>query len=588
MFDLEKFAYNRYNKFVYGDEKVEDINELKDLLPFVLENSLKFNEDEIEAIDEILSSEITKERSKKTFSTFENVVNSSDFEIFLKQILHYMTTYGMNLQGNDVFIDNENFKKIVDEIIPIQTMSKSEFKEVFLKDIQNTLQWKQDEIENILEIFKFFKNELEEDNELDIIEKIPSKELKLAIYETFNIVPKDAEEFMRFLAYRITGSTLLIKNNETILKFRMADAYEELNEYITENGYVKLAEIFNRYKPLFLALKDDETKSIINKISKLSKIYHKPKVQPDYLSITEKIEKGLITKKEFKEIAKGLDTSYLIKLGNSLKFRVKCAEIGVYQIRNGKIFFKEVNLKANYKPFYKSILKIISKRINKVLKEKNIKFNADNFALPTSGKQFTGQIPNGTKVKDFNTIGVFWNNIGDESVDLDFSLTNENNKIGWNSKWKSSSAIYSGDMTDAKNGATESFLIKKGTFSVKLNWFNANSFNNENCPFTLFLGNIEGKEAPKTMITDVVYKTNMEVSSSEKQLQLGMIVDNVFYFGEVILPNFGVAELDSKLKIKATKALFESKIRFEDLDLIFNENAEEVSLNKSLLLEIVS
>lgn len=55
-------------------------------------------------------------------------------------------------------------------------------------------------------------------------------------------------------------------------------------EYERKYGFEHLAEIFNRFKPLFLAFKLNSTLSnCINRINKLSKIYHKP-MKEDYLN----------------------------------------------------------------------------------------------------------------------------------------------------------------------------------------------------------------------------------------------------------------------------------------------------------------
>ena len=591
IYNLEKFAYNRYNKFVYNTGygvSVTD-NDFKKLLPFILQNFNKFTKYEIEEIYSVLQSEITKARTSKTFSTFERVANSDRFELFVKQILHYITTYGLELKGDDVFLDNPKFNVVVDELIPIETISFDEFKKLFLNDIYTTLQWTKTEIEDICA----FAKEIEID-----IEKIPSKELRIALYDKLKKLPEDAEEFLRYYLYKLNGSAMIIKNKETINSIRLYTStgnYSHLlKQYINENGYIPLAEIFNRYKPLFLAMKNDKNKSIINKISKLSKKYHKPKGLPEYLQITEKIEKGKLSLEEFENIISKMDTGYLVKLGNALKFRINVPEIGIYQIRNGKVYFKETNLKGNYKPYYNVIIKLIEDRINKNLKELNIKFDLEkykSFAVPTSGKQFTGQIPNGTYIDNFNVIGIFWRNIDDRSVDLDFSMTNQNSKIGWNSDWydDEKNIIFSGDMTDAKNGAAESYYIKDGNniYSAKVNWYNHYEFS-ENCPFTLFFGNTDSEKLPSTsMVKDITFKTNMEINPNNPQIQLGILIGKRFYFGEIILPNFSVSNLDSELKLKAIKGLLENKIKFEELNIAFNENAKEVELTKDILLKII-
>ena len=39
--------------------------------------------------------------------------------------------------------------------------------------------------------------------------------VRTALYSKYNIVPKDGVEFIRFLIFKLTGNTLLIKDNIT-------------------------------------------------------------------------------------------------------------------------------------------------------------------------------------------------------------------------------------------------------------------------------------------------------------------------------------------------------------------------------------
>ena len=155
---LQKFAYDRYNVFVYGTDNNEKVQEkdLKNILPFVLENFLHFSKKELEDIRKVLKSEITKSRTAKSLFRFINVTEMSEIERFIHIALHYCSTYGMGLQGNEAYIPNPDFEKEINELIFIKTISKDEFVKRFLDDIYTTLQWKNDEILEIKEIIKEF------------------------------------------------------------------------------------------------------------------------------------------------------------------------------------------------------------------------------------------------------------------------------------------------------------------------------------------------------------------------------------------------------------------------------------------------
>jgi len=597
---LQKFAYDRYNVFVYGTDNNEKVQEkdLKNILPFVLENFLHFSKKELEDIRKVLKSEITKSRTAKSLFRFINVTEMSEIERFIHIALHYCSTYGMGLQGNEAYIPNPDFEKEINELIIIKTISKDEFVKRFLDDIYTTLQWKNDEILEIKEIIKELNL-----NESININNIPSKELRIVIAGEFNLTIKDAEDFLRTLIYKATGKSLLIKSPEVIDALKSMykeELYAYFKNYIKNYGYIGLAEIFHRYKPLFLACKKfgfEKQNKIINKISKLAKIHHKPKGMPEYLQILEKIEKNEMTTEKLLDIISEMDMSYIIKLANALSFRyhsqLENNKIEFYQIRNGKIFVKErkENYKGDYEIYLKFIKSIIESRINKKISEQNIKINMDkygNYALPTSGKQFIGNIPNGTIIENFNIVGIYWENVDNKSIDLDLSLTNVYEKLGWNGAYSNMDFIYSGDMTDAKEGAVECFYLKNKTekpYSLKVNFYN---FLDKNIPVTLWAGKINSKdEIPnKNMVDDIIFKTHFELNENQIQKQLGVILEDKLYVAEFLLPFQNISKIDYDETYQAIDIYLRSRIRFKDLNLIQGQN--EIELDKDKLLELVS
>jgi len=597
---LQKFAYDRYNVFVYGVKgykKVEEKN-LKDILPFVLENFLSFSKDELKDIKKVLKSEITKSKTTKSLFRFIDVAEMSELERFIHIALHYCSTYGSGLQGSEAYIPNPDFEKEINELIIIKTISKDEFVKRFLDDIYTTLQWKNDEILEIKEIIKELNL-----NESININNIPSKELRIVIAGEFNLTIKDAEDFLRTLIYKATGKSLLIKSPEVIDALKSMykeELYAYFKNYIKNYGYIGLAEIFHRYKPLFLACKKfgfEKQNKIINKISKLAKIHHKPKGMPEYLQILEKIEKNEMTTEKLLDIISEMDMSYIIKLANALSFRyhsqLENNKIEFYQIRNGKIFVKErkENYKGDYEIYLKFIKSIIESRINKKISEQNIKINMDkygNYALPTSGKQFIGNIPNGTIIENFNIVGIYWENVDNKSIDLDLSLTNVYEKLGWNGAYSNMDFIYSGDMTDAKEGAVECFYLKNKTekpYSLKVNFYN---FLDKNIPVTLWAGKINSKdEIPnKNMVDDIIFKTHFELNENQIQKQLGVILEDKLYVAEFLLPFQNISKIDYDETYQAIDIYLRSRIRFKDLNLIQGQN--EIELDKDKLLELVS
>jgi len=66
----------------------------------------RFSKKYLISIKKILNNEITKTRTSRTFSTFKRIKLTSDEIRKFKQVLHYIFTYGLDLQEESVYIDN--------------------------------------------------------------------------------------------------------------------------------------------------------------------------------------------------------------------------------------------------------------------------------------------------------------------------------------------------------------------------------------------------------------------------------------------------------------------------------------------------
>ena len=630
---LQEFSYNRYHAFVYGSNdsqstKQKNIKEIKALLPFVIENYDKFSIDEIKAVQEVLKTEITKERSKRTFSTFEKVINSSRFEIYLKQCLHYFTTYTLNLQGDDVYIDNPNFyKDLIEESIFIKSISFEDFLKKFKEDLYNTRQWNNKEINAIVEIIKGKNIQID-------FNKIASRSLKYALFDTFDKVPSNATELLTYIAYKINGIPMLVQDKSTLLKFEAnaLTAGKYIKKFADLYGFISLAKDFNRYKDIFIRIKigakDREISKMINKISKLSKKHHRPVKTPLYLTLTEKIEHSQISLKQFKEVLNELDLMYIIKIANALSLRAYSQKNNVntymYYIRNGKVYYENSVVKnGKYKRYLKSAISIIRKKLIDNIKKHQIVFDIDkylNYALPTSGRKFIGDLPFGTKIDiaDSNLIGIYWKNLGKNGkgrVDLDLSLTSVETKIGWNAYWnKGNNIVFSGDMTDAKNGASESFFFNKETIKTIKDVFilNLNNFysleNKASVPYTLWVGKIhadnekdvknELKRLENTMADEITFKMHDNIGHKEHKI-LGIIITDsyAFYVGNFKMPPRRVAKENKEEFIDAVKMYNESMLRYADIvndsirktiGKLKEQGIEEVELTKDIQLKLFS
>jgi len=484
--------------------------------------------------------------------SWKKVANSSIEQLFLEQIIHYFTTYGLEsvdaYSKDTVFIPAEKLDAIKNdiELIVIKGYTKKELKEKLLALLETGIALSEETINDVVEVAKLV--------ELDKIDSIKNKEVKIILGSKLHIIPENPIEFLRLLVYTSTKKTLIIKNKKIIndIKEYKEHAYigSLLIKYDKKYGYEKLSEIFYRYKPLFLAFKQKKPQlsQIINKIRKLAVKNHKP-MKEDYLNnITANI-----TRINKNELQKELDEANIfrkIRLAYALKFRTREVSSILYKIRNGKSY--ATSFEFDKQSYAKKIYEIVIASIVKDLKVKGKKIYIPeyiNYALPATEKQFTGVFPSGTYITIPNDmiVGVHWENVKHNRIDLDLSMINMDGKVGWDGYWRdsNSSVLFSGDMTDAQkpNGASEFLYVKRQTeksYIINLNYYNYKE--ETEVPFQI----IVAKEKPDDFKhnytvnpNNILTLTNTKINQKQKILGLLVVTSegSKFYFAETYIGN---------------------------------------------------
>jgi hypothetical protein len=349
-------------------------------------------------------------------------------------------------------------------------------------------------------------------------EKIKNKEAIVMLADLHDIYPTDPVDSLRFAVYKATGSAMLIKSQSVITQIKESDYHPQVA--FDACGAEKLAEIFNRFKPLFLAFKCKATKKLINRISKLSKTKHKPLPANALLEVT--------ARKLVCEDLHWLHNATVFALFRALTAchtRMGGRTVFAYHIRNGKGWYKTASSKANNTDLnynFELILHELKCRITagdaKVFIPKGIRY-----ALPTSEKMFVDNIPTGTKFTAQSiAAGIYWENEWGAS-DLDLSTIDVlGGKVGWNSGYtgQSQSLKYSGDITDAPNGATE-FTQASSKLKHPSILLNNVYSGNDDCRYKIILGkgaNITYKMMMAT--SDVWVEANAQSIKTETILGL--------------------------------------------------------------------
>lgn len=487
---------------------------------------------------------VKEEEWNQTFHKSFATVRDTDIEtLVVQQIVHYITTYGFEALGiydkDTVYIPKEELEiPELDRDIPlvvIKELSEEELGEKLLTLLTSGIALSEQTVQDVMNLSDYIPKTKFDD--------IKNKELRTALYDKYDIVPRNNVEFLRYMIYKLTGSTLLIKNQQTIKSLKEADkeqVYNLLHSYLTNtpNGYIKLAEIFLRYKDLFLALKrplpdmyeySDKEKQVnlyinhsINKISKLTSKHHKP-LQPQILdcltNIKDEYEFDLFKDKILNELD-NVTIFRELRILNGLRYRLQNPENMLYKIRNGKAYLKEskdynvVSIKHDIQSnIYDLVYNHLVKRLSITLKDKTAYIPDNiNYAIPTSEKQFNENIPEGTyieipKVSDM-VVGVHWKNTSGR-VDLDLHAQNKDEQFGWNTSYRSTSGqqfYYSGDITSPNEqyGATEVFYIgqslQQKAFLLTLNKYC--SPGNEDVPYEFFVAETDENQVDKNYVVN--------------------------------------------------------------------------------------
>ena len=467
------------------------------------------------------------ELNQSFYKSFATVADSTPQKILANKLLHYMSTYGLESFGlfdrelvyipNDILDLPEDSKPI--KIFVVDAIDPSEIKSRALKMTQSGAALSKETLDDLAAVIKFLGLRLNVDD-------VPNKEFAIRLCKLLDVLPDDPVQFLRLMIYEATGSTLLIKNEETFLKLKnSAPVDEKFSRYIERNGLKKLAEIFHRFKPLWLAFKPQSNflRAMINKMRKLADRHHKP-LTPKFLERLTSSDK--IDLDRLKRELANVTVFRKISLANAVLYRSAAPENIFYNIRNGKIFATDFHggLKFDAQKILGAIVDSIVEDIRPNVDGKKI-FIPEKFiyAAPVSEKNFIGNIPGGSSYafeKKSVVLGVHWFNLledgREERVDLDLHLNSDKRDIGWQNDFdeknffdtKERKVIFSGDMTDApieKGGATEAFFVGE-TLADEMLMLNLNNYTygwyQKPVPFKLILADVSQEKIDRKYLLD--------------------------------------------------------------------------------------
>jgi hypothetical protein len=416
-----------------------------------------------EILEYLRTDRVSTRQMNQTFYSCPAEVESKSFEERLSdQLTHYFSTYGLRALGIDssfMYVPNDWEKINVPEQLTFRVVNGVSPKVLIaacLKMLKSGIALKQATIEDILVVLKGCGYEFTGD------EVVANKEARILICGATGILPKDGEELFRYLVFKATGLSLLVKDKKT---FDAIKASNYVIPNLSDGQLIELSKSFNRRKEYWMAFKVANrvgNASVVNKITKLSKSNHKP-LKVDILSNLTNLRE--VNVKDLNSAIKAASLFKLVRAANALKLYEAPSKRKYYVVRNGRSFVKGSDKTYSNRKVLDKLIKEIRKRIDttkKVYIPEGLQY-----VIPTSEKQFTGEVPNFSTVEvDYTDrdvlVGVYWENGSHHHVDYDLSMNSlGGGRIGWNRSWCDSDITFSGDLTNAPDGAAEWLVVKK-------------------------------------------------------------------------------------------------------------------------------
>lgn len=472
-----------------------------------------------------------------TLFTVEERKNNSIEQLLTKQILHYIDTYGL---GNDDSFGLKQRNGTTTVVKIVRPITQNELGEAIRKLLYSNAPIA--DVPAIKAVIDEYAIRID-------INQVRNNEARVALFVPSRDVFASGDDAVRYLCFRATNEYMLIKSAAVIAKVKAFASANNMAGFL-EAHKLPLSNVFNRHKPLILAMKTKANSSVINAITRLSKTNHVPVGQSfgvTFVSQCANADRVVLEQKA----RKLLSARDCFKILNYIAVqRAQLTTKPVYAIRNGKL-----HLADKVKRHDKQTLNTAEQIVFSVLGEKFAHLRGKtivldrsvDYGLPISRKQTVGNLPYGTLVSPLAndgceyalSAGICWYE-KDGARDLDLSAIDENGtRVGWGSYYGYSNSdtlpVYSGDVTSARDGAME-FMTNpstkfKGSYGVFVNIFSGND--NSQCEVVV------GKKSDTHWIDTCVIREKITLESGS--MLVGVVRGNQFLVVKGRLNNSSVS-----------------------------------------------
>lgn len=517
---------------------------------------------------------------------FSDVESRSEGKLHLHQLIHYISTYGRGIVGQetDSLAYEPEYLKSIDvdikhELVYIAAYTHAEIQQKIKNMLTSGMALKQDTIDALFRIIK------ENKYQIDYVDEISNREFMCVLCKELGLVPKNFDEFARYLNYLVTKNTMLVlKSRDTYNAMRDAFAWSLHNPDIVNQSIIKYAETYGikpmaanirRYHDLFVLLhsklRDRQAKKILNRAFKLSKrsYLRNRRRKP----ILDDVLNKSISLNQIKDAASRATIYKLFKVINAMSMKDTTSKL--YRIRNGKSYF-DINDRAN------KIKDIMLKEIKSRLGDWSNKVfyipEGINYVMPTSEKTFVGVLPylSSYELIGRNAVaGVAWT----KECDLDLHARFvDGESIGFNSSFNHGGITFSGDMTHTNryHYAAEFIKIDQSRFETPA-LVNINNFDGgENADIDVFVGatgdlDTSSYQGVATQLGEKSFMFKDKMDAGNKNLMLVCPTEKGF---KTILVNFDLGNVRVPRADNISEQLTELLIKQADTAFTLNNLIE--------------
>lgn len=484
------------------------------------------------------------------YPTLESVLNKSEFELSFWQMIYYMNQFA---DPDTKYVYSDEDRAVVKDIVSknyvvIDVLGSLDFNKTLESYITNTKQLSF----NIDEYFKWVDT-----FNLDVdVFAMKSRTLKFAFMKRYNIAPRTVQELLGMVIPEDCGVMTRCKMFNILTHTRDNETISLLMKNILIMNHKTLERESQTYRKELLAIRkiaksidNKEVVTLLNKITKDGKKTHIAK-KKSFLEEATNLHFG---NDEFSKQLSTLSNLQLFRLFSGIKSRLN--NVNTFLIKTAKLASKNRNELSNrdverlnrYLGLVETELKNRFNEVKKIKLDKNI-----NLALPTSYRQFIGNVPYFTEVNNLSgdmSVGIIWLDEGDYDLHCN-GIHNDTKmllKYGFCDNKNSAGITFSGDVTHVgPHGAAEYMSVSNEAPFDKIN----------------FTANLYANYSNRIMHAQVFIKNGLEFNLNTDTPEIVIPVEDFRgHYGmldksehKFILVNLPSGQIDTSTRIKVVEA----------------------------------